>query len=115
MSDLIIYYIFGGLTSAGIITIWNFSSISIHLLSWIYKDQDIDTIDEMADAISDKHPNISELLYCPTCLGFWVSILVATAITLINNLTYWFISSAISWSLIILISYYYFYDGKREK
>lgn len=113
MTDLIIYYIFGALTSAGIITIWNFSSISIHLLSWIYKDQDIDTIDEMADAISDKHPKISELLYCPTCLGFWISASVATAITLVNGLTYWFISSAISWSVIILISYYHFYDGKR--
>jgi hypothetical protein len=115
MTDLIIYYIFGALTSAGIITIWNFSSISIHLLSWLYKDQEIETIDEMADAISDKHPNISELLYCPTCLGFWVSIITATTITLINDLSYWFIASSISWAVPILISYYHFYDGTTKK
>ena len=106
MIDLIFYYLTGAMMVSGIIIIWNFSTISIHALSWLYKDREIITIDDMADAIAEKHPNISELLYCPLCLGFWVSLISACAIYYINSLTYWFIPvCAFSWPLIIFIFY----------
>ena len=86
--------------------IWNFSSISIHFLSWIYKDKFIVTIDDLFDAISEKHPNIAELLFCPMCLGFWVSLATSFAIYRINDTSIWFIPvSAFSWPLIMLIIY----------
>lgn len=101
----------GALISSGIIILWNFSYISVHLLSRFYKDRDIDGIEELADAIAEKHPTLSELLFCPLCLGFWVSIGAATAITLLNELSYWFIPcSGFSWPLFIFLFYKHFDD-----
>lgn len=104
MIDLVIYYILGSLISSCIIIIWNFSGISIHLLSRFYKDKIIVTVLDMGDAIAEKHPTISELLYCPLCLGFWVSGLIASLFYYFNNLNWLFIPCcAFSWPLIIFI------------
>jgi hypothetical protein len=106
---IIIYYLLGALVASGLITVWNFSYISVHLLSWIYKDHEIDSVEDLADAIGEKHPTLSELLFCPICLGFWVSLSIATIITLLNNFSYWFIPSAgFSWPVFILFFYKYF-------
>jgi len=106
MEEYILYYIAGALTSSGLIIIWNFSTIAIHLLSWMYKDLDIVTVDDLADAISEKHPNISELLFCPICLGFWVSLIVSSLFYYINSLSYWFIPlCGFSWPLLIFMFY----------
>lgn len=104
--NYILLYSSGLLFCSGLIIIWNFSSISIHLLSWIYKNQSIITIDELAEAISEKNPKISELLFCPLCLGFWVSVATSTLIFYLNNISYWFIPIAsFSWPLFILLIY----------
>jgi hypothetical protein len=106
MIELILFYITGMLVSSGIIVIWNFSSISIHLLGWIYKDVAIITLDDLADAIAEKHANISELLYCPICLGFWISVGTSSAFYYINSLNLWFIPiSSFSWPLFIFMFY----------
>lgn len=102
----ILFFICGGLVSSGIITIWNFSYISIHTLGWLYKNENFDQIDDLALRIAQKHPKISELLFCPLCLGFWVSIATAIIITYFNNFNYWFIPiCAFSWPIFI----FYFY------
>lgn len=109
MQELIFYYTAGMLVSSGIIIIWNFSTISIHALGWIYKDRDITTIYDLGDAIAEKHPNISELLYCPICLGFWTSIITASVFCYVNSLTYFFIPvCGFSWPLFIYLFYNYF-------
>lgn len=104
MTELIIYYILGALISSCIIIIWNFSGISIHLFSRFYKDQEIITVIDMGDAIAEKHPTLSEFLYCPLCLGFWVSAGVAALFYYFNSLNLLFIPCcAFSWPLIIFI------------
>jgi len=106
MLETVYYYISGLLFCTGIITIWNFSSISMHALSWIYKDKFIVTIDDLFEAISEKHPNIAELLFCPMCLGFWVSLATSILIQQLNNTSIWFIPvAAFSWPLFIFITY----------
>lgn len=106
MIESIYYYITGLLFTSGVIIIWNFSSISIHLLSWLYKDKFIVTIDDLFDAISEKHPNIAELLFCPMCLGFWLSLATSAVIFKVNQTSPWFIPvSAFSWPLFIFITY----------
>lgn len=104
--DPILLYIMGMLVSSGAITIWNFSFISVHLLSWIYKDKDIVTVDDLAEAIAEKHPNLSELLFCPICLGFWLSLAVASIIFLQCQTSPWFIPvCGFSWPLFIFLFY----------
>ena len=106
--NLALLYISGMLTASGIIIIWNFSFISIHLLSWMYKDADIITVDDLAEAIAEKHPNISELLFCPICLGFWVSLAISSLMFYINSTSPWFIPiCAFSWPLFIFLFYKY--------
>lgn len=115
MTELILYYIAGMLTSSGVIIIWNFSTIAIHLLSWMYKNKTITTVDDLADAIAEKHPNISELLFCPICLGFWVSLAVAASFYYVNNLSYWFIPiCGFSWPLFIFTAYKYLDEGEYD-
>jgi len=105
-SQEIIFFIVGGLMSSGIITIWNFSYISIHLIGWIYKEEHFDEIDDLAFRISQKHPKLSELLFCPLCLGFWVSLTIAISITYIHSFSYWYVPiCAASWPILI----FYFY------
>lgn len=106
LTNLIILYVIGMLASSGFIIIWNFSFISIHLLSWIYKDKDIVTVDDLAEAIAEKHPTLSELLFCPVCLGFWVSLLVSSLMFYLNNTSAWFIPlCGFSWPLFIFLFY----------
>lgn len=105
-NEYIYLYVTGLLFCSGVITIWNFSFISIHLLSWLYKDKSIITIDELAEAISEKNPKISELIFCPLCLGFWLSLSTATLIFYLNKLSLWFIPvCAFSWPIFILLLY----------
>ena len=106
METQVLYYITGLLTASGIIIIWNFSTISIHFLSWMYKDRKIITVEDLGDAIAEKHPNIAELLYCPLCLGFWVSMALASAFWYLNDLSPWFIPiCGFSWPLFIFLFY----------
>lgn len=105
-STEILFFIMGGLLSSGIITIWNFSFISIHAIGWIYKDENFDTIDDLALRISQKHPKLSELLFCPLCLGFWLSIFLSILITYLNDFSLWYIPiCAFSWPVFI---FYFF-------
>ena len=109
MSELIIYYLLGALVASGAIVVWNFSYISLHFLSWIYKDKEIDSIEDLADAIGEKHETLSELLFCPLCLGFWVSLTIASTMAVLNNFSYWFIPCCgFSWPLFIFFFYKYF-------
>jgi len=111
LTEQIVFFILGGLMASGIITIWNFSFISIHLIGLFYPNEDFDDIDELALRIAQKHPKFSELLFCPLCLGFWVSIIVSSAITYFQNFNPLYILCCIcSWPILI----YYFYH-KFEK
>ena len=104
--NTVLLYVIGMLVSSGIIIIWNFSFISVHLIGWIFKNKDIVTVDDLAEAISENHPNLSELLFCPVCLGFWLSIGISTLICQINQTSYWFIPAcAFSWPLFIFLFY----------
>ena len=109
MTELIVLYIIGGLVSSGIIIIWNFSYISIHLLGGFFKGRDIEDVDQLASCIAEKYPTLSEFLFCPLCLGFWVSILIACLMVDVNNLNPWFIPSCgFSWPLMIFFFFKYF-------
>ena len=106
MSDLIIMYLAGMLTASGAIIIWNFSYISLHFLSFLFKDKDLVTVDDLADAIAENHPTLSELLFCPVCLGFWLSLGISSIICYLNNFNYWFIPiCGFSWPLFIFLFY----------
>jgi len=111
--DLVILYIFGALISTGIMVIWNYTFIRIHLFGWIFKDKDIVTIEEFDDEVEERSPKLAELISCPLCLGFWVSVLVATTITLINQIhTGFIVGSAFSWPTLILLTHYFFDNGE---
>lgn len=102
----IIFFILGGLMTSGLITIWNFSFISIHLLGVFFPNEEFDDIDDLALRIAQKYPKISELLFCPLCLGFWISIAVSAALTFLNNFNpMYIICCALSWPVFI----FYFY------
>lgn len=99
-------YVIGLFFVCGIIVIWNFSFISVHLLSWIYKEKIIITVDDLAEAISENHPKISELIFCPLCLGFWLSVATSFLIYYVNNLSLFFIPvCAFSWPTFTLLLY----------
>lgn len=109
MTNLVILYIFGALISTGVVVIWNYTFIRIHLLGWLFPDTDLETIEDFDDAVGENHPKIAELISCPLCLGFWVSAWVALLIASSNELTFGFIiGSAFSWPLFILLSHYFF-------
>lgn len=109
MKELIMLYLIGGLICSGIIIIWNFSYISIHLLGRFYKNKEIDSVDDLADCIAEKHPTFSEFIFCPLCVGFWLCAVVASLIFYLNNLSVWFIPAcAFSWPLMIFFFFKYF-------
>jgi len=106
MIELIVLYTAGMLVSSGMIIIWNFSFISVHFLGWMFKGKDIITVEDLADAIAEKNPNLSELLFCPICLGFWLSLLIAALMWYINSTSLWFIPiCGFSWPLFIFLFY----------
>lgn len=109
MKDLIVYYALGALISCGWITIWFNTLIALHffqILGLIKKSDEIFTWEDWELWLEEKNAFFGELLTCPLCFGFWVSILVASVITYVNELTYYFIpSAAFSWPLFIFIFY----------
>jgi hypothetical protein len=109
MKELIFYYILGCLISCSWITTWFNTLIGLHfcqILRLVKKDDELFTWDDWQLWLEEKSAFFGELLSCPLCFGFWVSIFVSSVITYINELNYYFIlSAAFSWPLFIFISY----------
>lgn len=110
MTNLIILYLFGALISTGILVIWNYTFIRLHLFKRFLRNKEVETIEEFDDAVANEiSPNLSELISCPLCLGFWTSLLVSLMIYWLNNLSIGFVvGSSFSWPLFILLFHYFF-------
>jgi hypothetical protein len=105
MIDLLIFYVLGILIVSSFLTIWFETTIVVHIskLLRISKD-DIFTFDEWSDDLLARAPFFGELFSCPLCLGFWVSVVTASCIQTINDLTLWFIPAcSLSWSVIVFL------------
>lgn len=108
MDNIILYFI-GAAISCCLINIWLFTNIALHIGSFlrlIKKEDEIDSRFDLQLWIENKSAILGELLHCPFCLGFWVSLAVSYIIFYLNNLSLWFIlSSAFSWPLLIYFTY----------
>ena len=108
--SVVLFYILGSLITSSIIVIWFGTTIAVHLSKFLRildKDSDVFTWEEWSDYMLVKHPFFGELLSCPLCIGFWVGIVVATAISFINpEIGYWFIAaSGLSWPIISYLAF----------
>ncbi len=111
--DLVILYIFGALISTGIMVIWNYTFIRVHIFGGLLGVKKDSTIEEFDDAVDEFNPKLAELISCPLCLGFWVSFFVASILYVVNQFhPGLIIGFALSWPLFILAAHYFFDNGK---
>ena len=115
MKEYIIYYILGSLICCGWITIWFNTLIGLHLFQFfgfVKKEDELFTWEDWELWLEGKSSFFGELLTCPLCFGFWVSVFVSSVITYMNDFSYSFIiSCGFSWPLFIFISYKYLTDN----
>ena len=107
---IILYYILGALITSSFLVIWFGTTIAVHLSKFfrvLGKDSDVFTWEEWSDHMLLKYPIFGELVSCPLCLGFWVGVVTATTMSLINaNVGYWFIvASSLSWPVISYLAF----------
>ena len=108
--DLIVAYFLGAALTSGLMTLWFFSNLPIHLFKLmrvVKEEDDVYTWDDFQITISTKSSFWGELLSCPLCLGFWVSLAVAACIQQLCSFSIMFVPiGAFSWSTFI----YFFYS-----
>lgn len=108
--DIILFYFLGALITSSVIVTWFGTTLAVHIskkLRLLNSDLDIYTWEEWSDYMLIRYPFFGELLSCPLCLGFWVSLVVATILSAINPVVgYWFIAaSGFSWPLISYLAF----------
>ena len=120
--SLIEYYVLGALITSNFIIIWFNTNLPLHVWSLLGLMRDIEDDLDVEDIPIEAGPPetwedweilaftqnkfFSELLTCPLCLGTWASAIVATTLTLINELTWWFLPTTIfSWPLFAFLLY----------
>ena len=103
MHDLILLYFAGAGITSGFLVIWFETTIVVHISKLLRISQnDIFTFDEWSDDLLIRSPFFGELLSCPLCLGFWVSLFVSVCTQQVNEFSYWFIPICIfSWPVFI--------------
>ena len=108
--NLTLIYALGALIVSGMTTLWFFSNLPIHIfkiLRLIKTDDEVYTWDEWQMWTCARSSFFGELLSCPLCLGFWLSLAVSEFLTYMQTLTPWFIpASVLSWPVFI----YFFYS-----
>jgi hypothetical protein len=114
MTKLILYYVLGALMACGTLTIWFNTHLPLHLFKaiLILKEEDeVFTWDDWQLWLEEKNAFFGELLGCPLCSGFWVSVAISTAFMLIHELSPLFIPAcALSWPLFIFFTYKHLSD-----
>ena len=107
--SIIQFYFLGCLITCSLMTTWFNTLIGVHffeLFGLIKKSDEVFTWEDFQLWLEEKSSFFGELLSCPLCLGFWVSIIISSVITYVNELTpYFILSSAFSWPLFIFAFY----------
>jgi hypothetical protein len=103
--SLLVFYLLGYLVSTTLIVAWFFTSFPLHLTRLVTFGQlehSTATWGDWLTWVRSHSATAAELLGCPICLGFWISLLVASIVARVNGLTMWFIpSAALSWPALI--------------
>lgn len=105
----IFFYVLGILISISIIVFWFFTGLPLHLTRIVTLNRVNNKFTDWADWLNwvrMKSPLLAELFGCPICFGFWISLLVASIIVVVNSVSAWFIpSAALSWPAIIFVAF----------
>ena len=112
MNTYIIYYILGALMACGTLTIWFNTHLPLHIFKATFllkKEDEVFTWEDWQLWLEDKSSFFGELLSCPLCSGFWVSVIISSTLAIMNELSLFFIpASALSWPVFILFTYKFF-------
>jgi hypothetical protein len=107
--SILLFYALGCLISITFIVAWFFTSFPLHLTKLISFGKTKGAFNNWAEWLNwirSKSEIVAELFGCPVCFGFWISLLVASIITIVNGLSLWFIpSAALSWPAIVFSAF----------
>lgn len=109
--DAIIYlitlFILGVLISSSCIVIWFETNLAADVFKTLkISNSNIYTFDEWSNDMIARFPFFGELLSCPLCLSVWTSCTVSAILTLVNELSWWFVPACtFSWPIIIFMFY----------
>tara|TARA_B100001093_G_scaffold519468_1_gene608647 strand:+ start:16369 stop:16722 length:354 start_codon:yes stop_codon:yes gene_type:complete len=96
------FYLWGLLVCINLIITFYSSSIKIKFFEILFfilkKEHQVITLEDFDDYVFKNWGAFGEMLTCCLCFGFWLSILISTAIQQYFNLPfYYIIFSAFSW------------------
>ena len=87
--NLILYYIFGLLSTSSLLLLWFFSPLKI-TLGRIFFDKELLSEDEFDDRLSLVSKKLGIMSGCWTCCSFWFSLIVGLLSIFIFNLKWWY-------------------------
>ena len=98
--------------TCGALTIWFNTHLPLHISKAILilkKEDEVFTWEDWQLWLEDKSLFFGELLSCPLCSGFWLSVIISGALAILNELSLLFIPACVlSWPVFILLTYKYF-------
>jgi hypothetical protein len=91
LESILVFYILGVLISTTLVISWFFTSLPLHLTKIIAFGKIETACNNWAEWlgwVKSKSTLLAELLGCPICFSFWVSLSVASIIAMLNGLAY---------------------------
>lgn len=96
--------------TANLLAAWFFSNFPQHLWNLVHRHDTVFTKDDLTTAAVGRYGSWGDLWVCPICLGTWISLLVATGlgvltdVSLVHGLRF-AAFSALSWPLYFYLLY----------
>jgi hypothetical protein len=87
---MICFYLSGLLSVNSLLILWFYSPLSSSIAKYIFKKDNVLTLDDFLDFIYIKNEILGKLLSCWICMSFWLSLIIGIVLAICFSLPMYF-------------------------